>query len=164
MSIQTLLENWRQYIHVNDFDNLCDFIMRTHSGEKLNKILVLEGSGSNGKSSFINELRQYLTQSHLDPAQTFATHLDEYNGIVTENLAEVVDSCSQLVILTEFELDSMIENNLRLLAKKSDFVNRHAYCPPRTDQINGNFVMCVNAELPPSLNDIVTRVRFVHRF
>lgn len=166
MSIRTLLENWRQYIHVDDFENLRDFIVRTQSGEKLNKILVLEGSGSNGKSTFIRELSAYLIQSHLNPSQTFATHLDEYNGRVTADLAEVVDNCSKLVILTEFEsnLNDTIEHNLRLLATNSDFVNRHAYHPPRTSQISGNCVMCVNSELPPSLNDIVTRVRFIHRF
>ena len=64
-----MIENWKPYIHPEDFDELKLFISNTENNIKERKILILYGQGSNGKTTFLNQLREHLGQFNVHSKQ-----------------------------------------------------------------------------------------------
>lgn len=169
MSIQTVLESWKDYIDPIEFEALTDFLVRAENGEKMNKILLLEGNGSTGKSSFLTDItkQHFEHQSiNIDLNNKLITNIDDYNGKPTPELSHIINSECSLVIIQDHLCGSDIDNKLRLLAEDCDFVHRTPYgFPHKFGKIKGNFVIVTQlGQLSPSLNDILVRVKFTHRF
>lgn len=60
-----MLENWKQFIHKDDFDDLFSFVENTKSGIKEPTICILFGKKNTGKSTFVAELSKYVGQSNV---------------------------------------------------------------------------------------------------
>jgi hypothetical protein len=166
MSIQTALECWRDYIDPIGFENLTDFLIRTENGEKINKLLLLEGDGGTGKSTFINEIIANRFGYHsFNTNVKLVTNVDQYNGSPTPTLSQIINKNYSLCIINEPNQNSNFNNNLRLLAEDRDFVHRPLYKNQQIGKIKGNFVIVAQlGQLSPSLNDILVRVQFTHKF
>lgn len=53
-----MLNNWKQFIHEEDFDYLAKFVANTKAGVKEPTICILFGNKGTGKSTFANQLRE----------------------------------------------------------------------------------------------------------
>jgi hypothetical protein len=166
MSIQTVLENWREYIDSVEFEALTNFLVRTQNGEKINKILVIEGCAGTGKTTFIKDITDFNFDLHYyDILERLSTNMNNYNGRPTPALANIIENKYQLIVIPDVPFGEDINDKLRILANNSDVVYRQLYGSPQVGKIKGNFIiMAYPNQLDPSLNDILTRIRFTHRF
>lgn len=60
-----MLENWRHHIHQDDFDKLSSFVENTKNGIKENQICILFVQKQTDKSTFLQQLREYVGNMHV---------------------------------------------------------------------------------------------------
>lgn len=166
MSIQTVLESWRDYIDPIEFDQLTDFFVRTEAVEKLNKILVLEGQGSTGKSTFVRNITDsYFGLHHYDLSEKLSTTIDEYDGKPSPSSANLMEREPKLIVFSEQEFGSNFDDKLRTLVSNPDIIYRALYSSRKIGKIKGNFVMMAYPnQLGTHLDDILIRTHFNHQF
>jgi ABC-type lipoprotein export system ATPase subunit len=162
------LEHWREYIHHEDFDTLLNFLNRTNVEEKLDKILVLEGCGGNGRSTFINEISNIIDVKTL-PLNINIAKADDVSDTqrCSPELAHVMEDVKLISLRTEYgfeEYDKMI-HNIKLLLTNPELKYRALYCKAKIGKIKGNFIMCSCPNyFPAEFVDSLLIIRFVHKF
>lgn len=167
MSIQTALECWKDYIDPICFENLTDFLVRTENGEKINKILLLEGDPATGKSTFLDEIiGDRFRVCNFDTREKLVTDIYQYDGKPTPSLSYIInENCAFSVIHEPDNHSTIFDQKLRLLMEDHEFIHRPLYGTQQIGKIKGNFVAITQLGFfPPSLNDILVRVHFTHRF
>lgn len=167
MSIQVALECWRDYIDPIEFERLTDFLVRTEAGEKLNKILVLEGQGGTGKSTFIKDLLESHFGNRLSHCDiTGKLHKNDSHVIsISPELCDAFVNNSQIVVFQELVSSTNIEKNLRLLISNPDFACKTLYGVTKGGKLSANFVITAYPnQLGTHLDDILLRIHFNHQF
>ncbi len=160
MNLSELLQSWYHYVHQDDFLKLSDFLTRTQNGEKLNKILVLYGTGGNGKTTFLRQLEGLIkiTNTSFNDMKT----LFGRNYVITEN--------SNLIAIPEIEpnyqFDDQTVDTIEKIVNDEIFEHRKLYGKfIEHDKIKGNFIVCTNSlnEFSKVQNNVEV-IRFTHKF
>lgn len=166
MSIQLLLENWKNCMTLVDFEQLTDFLVRTKAGEKLNKILVIEGNGRTGKTTFVEELKKQFENEWVNYNLNQKIH-NEFTPCVKpcNEMAKILETQPKLIICNEFILDENLESNMRLITLNLNVSGRYLYKNQITGKINGNFIVISQPDvLKNNFDNIILRIKFTHVF
>jgi ABC-type phosphate/phosphonate transport system ATPase subunit len=51
---------WKEYLQTKDYDMLLHFVEKSKNGEKNDKMVILVGSERTGKSTLLNEIKEYV--------------------------------------------------------------------------------------------------------
>ncbi len=54
------VNNWKQYLNNIDYEFLMNFVENTKNGIKHDQMVILLGSGTNGKTTLINQIINYI--------------------------------------------------------------------------------------------------------
>jgi len=135
MNIQHILENWKNYIDDAEFNQLTNFLISVDLGEKLNKILWIEGHGGTGKTFFINQLKSYFGDDCQDCQDFHNVHKNK----------KMLTKQPKLMILSE------LHNN----ANFNDEENYH---------VQGNYIICTLPNQLNLPTDCAIKINFTHKF
>jgi phage/plasmid-associated DNA primase len=149
-----MLDNWKPYIHPDDFIDLSTFVLNTQAGKKERKICILFGETGSGKSTFINQLRDYLGNMNVHCKQIGFLKRPS-TGMAAKLI--VVDSPEH------YEFDDCVPHIKEYL---SDEV---IYRRPYTIQTKANIIIITNDlhffdDFTPSTKEIFRVIRFTHKF
>lgn len=95
------VESWKNYLEPTDFEFLRDFVSNTKNGIKIDKMVLLVGLGSNGKTTLIKQIINYIGPSEC----AFA----DYTKVMTQ-------SNKKLFIHHEESLNNWAPHILKLLS------------------------------------------------
>jgi hypothetical protein len=149
-----MLENWKQYIHKDDFDKLVNFVENTKNGIKEKTVCVIYGPRKTGKSTFANQLRENIGVMNVHHKQIgFLKRPSTGMG-------------AKLIIVDNpehYEFDDCVPHIKEYL---SDTI---IYRRPYTIQTKANIMIVSSDEnffddFTQSTKNIFTVIRFVHEF
>jgi phage/plasmid-associated DNA primase len=120
---------------------LNNFISDTTKGIKVPKLIVLYGTGKNGKSTFLNHLEAHFGQgATVLPLGTVGRKKSVYNS---PSLYFVKGK--NLVILKELGANEKLDQGIiKSLLYDNTFIGRLLYKNPELIENNANYIICTN--------------------
>ena len=155
------IDQWKPYVHEDDFYALAYFANATVSGVPYRKLLVLVGRGRNGKSTFIHELENKLNGNFRRISSTISNKPNAPNRELYSSITKPL----KLIVLGEPESNEFYSEEMvnALLTKK--IKSKEAYSKNVVEgKLNGNIIMRVNYLNPHNKYDCFEIVRFTHTF
>lgn len=161
------IESWRPFIDENDFDRLKTFVTATQNGEQCEKLIILQGNGNNGKTTFIDQLSDSLETYQYMDIKDIKYDLIKPNPSLYKALVEN----PQLIVLNEVEnISSLPEASIKEIIAREKVSARNLHVRKGLEgTLKGNFIMCTNDDVIDStLYESTKRrfdvIRFTHRF
>jgi len=132
-----MLENWNNYLSIDDINIIKSFINDSINNVKRDKALVLYGTGSNGKTTMINEIIQLIG----------ADKCHKMNDIqnIRGNSAEFANCCDKTLIAIDGY--NFINNHLfKQLIGGDDYIYRKLYGDDKRVKTHHNIILttCVD--------------------
>lgn len=172
-SVDNLINKWKNYVCPDDLDKLQMFCEKTNQGEPTNEILILTGTGNNGKSTFLTEL-----QTVIGYVNCWQVCLNDFAGYSSKNnflnptLAKITNHNYKLLFANEAETHDL--NNSAVVLRKI-ILNEQIKCrglyekTTHTKSITSNVILCTNNinitfNVDSELSELITLVRFTHTF
>jgi adenylylsulfate kinase-like enzyme len=124
-----MLATWKQYINDDDFAKLNDFVTCTQNHTKQNKVYVLYGTGSNGKSTFCDELINTLGDGNAIKASIL--DFKKYKNLSNKNLIIVEEpdciTFQQVNHMLQFmnNADVSPHTNIMFVSNRVDFFEQY---------------------------------------
>jgi phage/plasmid-associated DNA primase len=150
------IDYWKPHIHAEDFDELQQFTYNVINKIKHPRIMVFFGTGSNGKSTFIDHLSKHTNVTHVRFPTKYSSELEA--AAYTKNLV-VIHHC------LEGDCISVCFSILKSFHAGEQIVCRNLYENPKMLSMDGNMIIVLNSQkaLDIMLTDrsIVERVKVV---
>ena len=155
------IDQWKPYVHEDDFHALADFANATLVGAPYGKLLVLLGSGSNGKSTFVRELTNALNGDCKHIPCTINTN----PNVTHSELYSLVTNPVKLIIMSETERNEFHSEAKVNALLNNKFKCREAYSNNIVEgKLKANLLTCVNYLSPYNKYDCLEIIRFTHKF
>jgi tRNA A37 threonylcarbamoyladenosine biosynthesis protein TsaE len=93
------LEPWRPFFEENDFEDLIQFVEKTKHNIANNKLLVLFGTGQNGKTKLMKEIANYIGHEHVHHSkyQDATVFFKPIVPLILIHDLEQLEDCEQLL-------------------------------------------------------------------
>jgi chromosomal replication initiation ATPase DnaA len=130
------LNGWKQYLDADDFEYMLNYVDNIKNNMPNNKVMILFGTGNNGKTTLINQISNYIGKQKFKSRYTydftktesngFVVHfseLDNYNDYVIQNMLHLIQN-GQFVIIDDNTLEHMnniLLNNSKVITMKHVF-------------------------------------------
>lgn len=149
-----MLENWRKFIHEDDFNDLSSFITNTKAGIKEPQICIIFGKQHTGKSTFVNQLREDIGAMHVHSKQIGFLKRPS-TGMISKLI--IVDSPEH------YEFDDCVPHIKEYLT--DDVIYRRPY----TIQTKANIIIVTNDlhffdDFTQATKNKFKIIRFTHQF
>ena len=108
-----ILNNWKPYLIQEDFEYLINYVENCKNNLPNNKLLILLGSGGNGKSTLIKEISNYIGNENFRKCDTngsaflepivkliHITAIDEYTNKYIQQLKNVIQYGQSIIAET----------------------------------------------------------------
>ena len=108
-----ILDNWKQYLIEEDFEYLINYVENCKNNLPNNKLLILLGSGGNGKSTLIKEISNYIGNENFRQCDTNGSAflepivklihipaIDEYTNKYIQQLKNVIQYGQSIIAET----------------------------------------------------------------
>ena len=120
-----MIATWEQYINTDDFTKLNDFVTHIQNHTKQNKVCVLYGTGSNGKSTFCNELINMIGNDNV-VVHGYMPDFNKFKNLSNKNL----------IIIQEFDKITLQQINHILQFMNNADVSSHVSIMIVTNDVN----------------------------
>jgi tRNA A37 threonylcarbamoyladenosine biosynthesis protein TsaE len=130
------LNGWKQYLDSDDFEYLLNYVENIKNNMPNNKVMILFGTGNNGKTTLINQISKYVGNQKFKSRYTYDftktepnvivvhfSELDKYNEYVIQNILHLIQN-GQSVIIDDNTLERM---NNTLLDNSKVITMKHVF-------------------------------------
>lgn len=80
------LEQWKQYLISNDYNNLINYVERVKKGLQNETMMIFAGESGTGKSTLLNDIQTYLSEDKC--VNLYDYYFDYYDSFYIDNLLE----------------------------------------------------------------------------
>ena len=153
-----MLENWSEYINQNDLDKIRNFVSESIDKNKdHNTIMIFCGTGSNGKTTMINEIMNIVGKQNCEHSAFNAINCVGGDHYISK----------KLLIFNDIDtLDTKMESVLKQLTSNDKMTTRRLYEDSICMKPKSNIIIETNKMfgIPNTLLEKTTIINFEHKF